>query len=134
MSDYRIILADDHALVREGIKRIIQEDPGLSVVAETGNGLTLLELLKETIPDMIILDISMPRLWGIEAIKIIKERYPTIKLLVLTMHKNKEYLYVAMNSGADGYVLKEDANEILHSAIKTIRRGQTFLSPLMLEK
>jgi DNA-binding NarL/FixJ family response regulator len=131
MSKYRIILADDHALVREGIKRIIQEDPKLTVVDETSDGLELLRLLDETTPDMIILDISMPGLGGIEAIRIIKELYPQIKVLVLTMHKNKEYLYVAMDNGADGYLVKDDANDVLHSAIKTIRRGKTFISPLI---
>lgn len=125
-------MADDHALVREGIKRIIQENPTLSVINETGNGLELLRLLEETTPHMVVLDISMPGLRGIEAIKIIKELYPKIKILVLTMHKSKEYLYLAMNGGADGYVLKEDANDVLHTAIKTIRNGQTFISPTIL--
>jgi len=131
MPRYRIILADDHVLVREGVKRIIQEDPKLTVVDETGDGLELLRLLEDTPTDMIILDISMPGLGGIEAVKIIKELYPQIKVLVLTMHKNKEYLYVAMDNGADGYLVKDDANDVLHSAIKTIRRGKTFISPLI---
>ena len=131
MAKYQIILADDHVLVREGIKRIIQEDPKLRVIDETGDGLELLRRLEETTPDMIIVDISMPGLGGIEAIKIIKELYPKIKILVLTMHKSKEYLYVAMNNGADGYLLKEDANDILHNAIKTLRSGKTFISPLI---
>ncbi len=131
MAKYRIILADDHVLVREGLKRIIQEDPELTVVDETGDGLELLRLLEEAPPDMVILDISMPGLGGIEAIKIIKELHPQIKILVLTMHKSREYLYVAMENGADGYMLKDDANEILHSAIATLRRGETFISPLM---
>lgn len=129
MPNYRILLADDHALVREGIKRIIQEDPKLSVIEEAGDGLDLLRLLAEMTPDLVILDISMPGLRGIEAIKIIKELYPTIKILVLTMHKSKEYLYLAMNDGADGYILKEDANDVLHTAIKTIRHGKTYISP-----
>jgi DNA-binding NarL/FixJ family response regulator len=131
MPKYRIILADDHVLVREGVKRILQEDPKLTVVDETSDGLELLRLLEEITPDMVILDISMPGLGGIEAIRIIKELYPQIKVLVLTMHKSKEYLYVAMDNGADGYMVKDDANEILHSAIKTIRRGKTFISPLI---
>ncbi|MHB9072252.1 MAG: response regulator [Desulfobaccales bacterium] len=132
MSKYRIMLADDHVMVRDGIKRIIHEDAKLSVVEETGDGVELIRLLEETTPDMVILDISMPGLRGLEAIKIIKELYPQIKILVLTMHKTKEYLYLAMNDGADGYVLKEDANDVLHKAIKTIRHGQTFISPIML--
>jgi DNA-binding NarL/FixJ family response regulator len=131
MPKYRIILADDHVLVREGIKRILQEDPRLTVVDETGDGVELLRLLEETTPDMIIIDISMPGLGGIEALKLIKDLYPQIKVLVLTMHKSKEYLYVAMENGADGYLVKDDANDVLHSAIKTIRRGKTFISPLI---
>jgi DNA-binding NarL/FixJ family response regulator len=126
------MLADDHVMVREGIKRIIQEDAKLSVVEETGDGVELMSLLAETTPDMVVLDISMPGLRGLEAVKIIKELYPQIKILILTMHKTKEYLYLAMNDGADGYVLKEDANDVLHKAIKTIRHGQTFISPTML--
>jgi two-component system, NarL family, response regulator NreC len=131
MSSYRIILADDHALVREGIKRIIQEDPALKVVDETGDGVELLHLLEESTPDMVILDISMPGMRGVDALKIIKELYPQVKILVLTMHKTTEYLYMSMDNGADGYLLKEDANEILHSAIQSIRDGKTFISPLM---
>lgn len=132
MSKYRIMLADDHVLVREGIKRILEEDPELSVIEETGDGLELLRLLEGSTPDMVVLDISMPGLRGIEAIRIIKELYPQIKILVLTMHKNKEYLYLTMDGGADGYVLKEDANDVLHTAIKTIRCGKTFISPTIL--
>ncbi len=132
MSKYRIMLADDHVLVREGIKRIIQENAKLSVVEETGDGVELMHLLEETTPDMLILDISMPGLRGLEAIKIIKELYPHVKILVLTMHKRKEYLYSAMHDGADGYILKEDANDILHKAIHTLRHGQTFISPTLL--
>ena len=131
MPNYSIILADDHVLMRQGLKRLIQEDPELQVVDEAGDGLELLEILEESTPDMVMIDINMPRLRGLEAIKIIKELYPDVKVLVLTMSKSKEVLYQAMNSGADGYLLKEDANEILHSAIKNIRRGQTFISPLI---
>jgi DNA-binding NarL/FixJ family response regulator len=131
MSKYRIILADDHVLVREGIKRILQENPKLTVIDETGDGLELLRLLEERSPDLVILDISMPGLGGLEAIKIIKQLHPQIKVLVLTMHRSREYLYEAMDNGADGYLLKDDANDILHSAIATLRRGKTFISPLI---
>jgi DNA-binding NarL/FixJ family response regulator len=131
MSIYRIVLADDHALVREGIKRIVEEDPDLKVVDETADGVELFRLLEESLPDMVILDISMPGMRGIEAIKIIKELYPQMKILVLTMHKTSEYLYVSMDNGADGYLLKEDANDVLHHAIQAIRAGRSFISPLM---
>lgn len=131
MSKYRIILAEDHVLMRKGIKKIIQEDPELAVVGEAGDALELLQLLEEFTPEMVILDISMPRFKGLEAIKIIKGLYPEVKVLILTMHKNKDYVYRAMNDGADGYVLKEDPPESFHSAIKAIRNGKTYVSPLL---
>lgn len=131
MPNYRIILADDHVLMRQGLKKLIQEDPELQVVDEAGDGLELLEILEKSTPDMVIIDINMPRLRGLEAAKFIKELYPEIKVLILTMNNNKELVYQAMNNGADGYLLKDDASEILHSAIKTIRCSKTFISPLI---
>lgn len=131
MSKYRIVLADDHALFRAGIKRILQEDPHLTVIGEAADGLELLDLLDEKTPDLVILDISMPRLQGLEAIKFIKGLHPAVKILILTMHKGKDYVYKAMNKGADGYVIKEDADVVLRSAIDTLRRGETFISPLI---
>jgi DNA-binding NarL/FixJ family response regulator len=117
--------------LRAGVKRIIQENPELTVMGEAGDGLELLHLLEESTPDMVIVDISMPRLKGLEAIKIIKGLYPEVKVLILTMHKNKDYLYKAMDNGADGYLIKEEPPESFHSAIKTIRKGKTYVSPLL---
>jgi DNA-binding NarL/FixJ family response regulator len=131
MSNYRILLADDHVLIREGLKKLIEEDPELQVVDEAGDGLELLEILEKSTPDMVIMDINMPRLRGLEATELVKKLYPNIKVLVLTMNKSKELFYQAMNNGADGYLLKEDANVVLHSAIKAIRLGKTFISPLI---
>ncbi len=131
MSEYRIMLAEDHVLMRRGIKKIVQENPELAVVGEASDGLELLRLLEESTPDMVILDISMPRFKGIAAIKIIKGLYPEVKVLILTMHKSRDYLYQAMDNGADGYVLKEDAPESFHAAIQTIRNGKTYVSPLL---
>jgi DNA-binding NarL/FixJ family response regulator len=131
MHPYKIILADDHALMREGLKRIIQEDPELRVIDEAGDGLELLEILERSIPDMVIIDINMPRLRGLEATRFIKELYPEVKVLILTMNKSKELVYHAMNIGANGYLLKEDAHEVLRVAIESIRRGENFISPLI---
>ncbi len=128
---YRIVLADDHVLVRHWIRKIIVNNPELQVAGEVGDGLELLEFLKKSRPDMILLDISMPHLGGIDATRIIKENYPGIKVLILTMHKNKAYLEEALSAGAEGYLLKEEADLELHSAIATIRRGQTYICPLM---
>jgi DNA-binding NarL/FixJ family response regulator len=131
---YRIVLADDHVLVRQGIRKIIQEDYKMEVIGEAGDGLELMELLQECCPDLVILDISMPRLQGLEATKRIKALYRGVKVLVLTMHRSKEYLRQALENGADGYLLKEDADLALFSAIEALRRGQVFISPLLAEQ
>lgn len=131
MSPYRIVLADDHMMFRQGIRRIIEEIAGLEVVGEIGDGIKILEVLKKTKPHMIILDISMPNLRGIEAIREIKKAFPDMKVLILTMHKSKEYLYHAFSAGAEGYLIKEDADTELVSAVETIRRGKAYISPLL---
>jgi DNA-binding NarL/FixJ family response regulator len=128
---YLIVLADDHALIRDGLKRILLEDTKLKVIGEAGDGLELLNLLKrsELIPDMVILDISMPNLSGIEATHRIKMIYPNIKILILSMHKDQEYLSRALSAGADGYLLKEDSDRDLFTAIETIELGGVYVSP-----
>lgn len=127
----KIILADDHAMVRRGIKKILQEDPGLTVIDEAGDGQELLEKLKTVIPDLCIVDISMPRMGGLEAAARIKKRCPKVKILILTMHRDKAFLERAMEIGADGYILKEEMDVDLHSAIEDIFSGKTYTSPLL---
>jgi DNA-binding NarL/FixJ family response regulator len=125
---YRIVIADDHSLFRKGMKRLIEDMPGLEVVGEAGDGLELLELLKEKAPDLAVVDISMPNLRGIEATREIRTLYPDTKVLVLTMHKSKEYLYHSISAGAQGYLLKEDSDVELLSAIETIRKGGIYMT------
>ena len=120
-SSYQIVLADDHPLFREGIKRVMEAIPDLEVVGEAGDGLELLTLMQGTTPDMLILDITMPNLQGIEAAQEIKRLYPGVKILILTMHKSREHLCRALGAGAEGYLLKENAYADLVSAIETIR-------------
>jgi DNA-binding NarL/FixJ family response regulator len=127
MSDYRIVLADDHVLIRQGLGKLIEGVGDLKVVGEVGDGLELLSLLERSIPDLVIVDLSMPRLRGIEAIREIRKRGVEVKILVLTMHK--EYLHQALAAGANGYLLKEDVDRELFSAIAQIRRGEIHLSP-----
>jgi DNA-binding NarL/FixJ family response regulator len=131
MDRYRIILADDHALLRQGLRKIIEEMDDLQVIGDAGDGLELLSLLKTLTPDMVIVDISMPKLRGIETIRETKRLYPKVKILVLTMHK--EYLHPALSAGATGYLLKEDVDRELFSAIKHIRQGKVHLSPRLRE-
>ena len=125
------MLADDHVLVRQGLKRIINGTGDLAVVGEASDGLELLELLGKVSPDMVILDISMPRLRGIEAIQEIRRIRPNARVLILTMHRDKEYLYQSLSSGAMGYLLKEDADQELFAAIGRIRQGKTYVSPYL---
>lgn len=127
MGHYRIILADDHVLIRQGLGKIIEGVADLEVIGEAGDGFELLSLLKTATPEMVVLDISMPNLRGIEVIRVIKGKYPDVKMLVLTMHK--EYLHQSLSAGVDGYLLKEDADRELFSAIENIRRGGIYLSP-----
>jgi DNA-binding NarL/FixJ family response regulator len=131
---YHIVLADDHFMFRHGIKRIIEESDGLLVIGEASDGLELLSLLKKATPDMVILDISMPKLRGLEAAREIKTLYPQVKILILSMHKSKEYLVQALSARIDGYLLKEDTDVELVSAIETIQRGKIFLSPILSEE
>jgi DNA-binding NarL/FixJ family response regulator len=128
---YRIVLADDHVMFRRGIKRIVEGMADVEVVGEAGDGLELLELLKKMTPELVILDISMPNLRGLEATREVKIINPEIKVLLLTMHKDKEYLYHAFSAGAEGYLLKEDADTELFNAIEAIKKGGTYVSPLL---
>ena len=126
---YRVILADDHVLVRRGLKLILEENSNLEIAAEVGDGLELLNVLQKINPDLIILDVSMPNLRGIEAIPEIRRVRPNAKVLMLTMHKEEDYLYQAISAGANGYLLKEDAEKELFSAIEHIKNGKIYISP-----
>lgn len=134
MAPYSIVLADDHALVRHGLRRILEGMEDLEVVGEANDGLELLHLLTHLTPQMVILDIFMPNLRGIEAITEIKMMHPEVKILILTMHRDKEYLYLALSAGAKGYLLKEDAPKELFSAIAKVRQDKTYISPYFSDK
>jgi DNA-binding NarL/FixJ family response regulator len=113
------------------MKLLIERMPDVEVVGEAGDGLELLNLLKELAPDMAIIDIAMPNLRGIEAAREIKMINPLTKVLILTMHKSKEYLYHSIAAGADGYLLKEDSDVELLSAIDKIRNGETYVTRIL---
>lgn len=125
---YSIVLAEDHALVREGIKSLIENTPGLAVVGEAEDGISLLRLLDKVHPRMVILDIAMPGLRGLEAAREIQDRHPDIQILFLSMHRRREFLSMAFAAGAKGYLLKEDSSQELIAAIEEIRKGRTYLS------
>ena len=131
MDAHRIVLADDHYLIREGLRSILEERADLQVAGEASDGLELLSLLDRLKPHLVILDISMPHLQGIDTARQIKMNYPEMKILILTMHREREFLYAAISAGVEGYLLKEDAQKELLLAVDTIRRGEGFLSPIL---
>ena len=131
MTPYGIVLADDHVLFRRGVKKIIEGINGLEVVGEANDGLELLELLKQKTPALVILDISMPNLRGLEAAREIKILYPWVKILLLTMHKTKKFLQQGLEAQVDGFLVKEDADTELLQAIQAIKSGGKFYSPLL---
>jgi DNA-binding NarL/FixJ family response regulator len=128
---YEILLVDDHPLVLQGIKSIIAAQSELAVVGELRDGLELLNCLTHRLPHLVILDISMPGLGGIEATRLIKSSYPEIKVLILTLHNRREYVDQARLAGAEGYLLKDEVEKELLSAIETLRQGSPYLSPLL---
>ena len=128
MKNHHILLADDHVMFRQGIKRIIEDSDNFKVVGEVGNGLELLEFLKNRSVDLVILDISMPDMRGIEATREAKIICPDIKVLILTMHKNTEYVQHAIKAGANGYLIKEDSDTELLTAINKILQGDRYIS------
>lgn len=131
MPPYRILLAEDHVLFREVIKKAINGSFGLQVAGEVSDGLELLSFLKELVPDLIILDISMPKMSGLEAAQKIKANYPQVKILILTMHKSMVHIRGAMEAQVDGYLLKENAYADLLTAIEVIKHGGVYISPLI---
>ncbi len=129
MSAIRVVLADDHALVRAGIRALLERLPGIEVVAEADNGREALQLIKKSAPNLILLDISMAGLGGLEALPRIVKDFPSVKVLILSGHANEEYVLRALRCGAAGYMLKEAAAEELELAIKAVTQGKTYLSP-----
>ena len=126
MKKASIILADKNVTFRKALRRIIQKDPTLSVINEVGDGVELLKLLEETRPDAVILDISMPKLSGLHTALIIKQFYPEVKVVILTLHREKEYFLKANAIGVEGYVIKHEADNI-NLAIKNVLNGKKYL-------
>lgn len=125
----RVLLVDDHTILREGIRLLLSLAPDMDVVGEACDGYEALEQVKVLSPDLVLMDIAMPGLDGLEATKRIKERHKGVKVLILTQHDNKEYVYPILKVGADGYVLKKAAGTELVSAIRSVVEGGTFLYP-----
>lgn len=128
----KIMLADDHILIREGLRQLLEFDGSIKVVAEAGDGEECLELLEENKPDVLLLDINMPKKNGIEVLKNIKERNIEIKVLILTVHNEIEYLMKAVEIGVDGYIMKDSDLDELKNAITTVISGENYIQPKLI--
>lgn len=125
----RILLVDDHALVRRGVRLILDQEPDLEVVAEAGDGAEAVALLRDLAVDLVILDIAMPRMTGLQAAREIARRREPPPVLMLSMHDNEQYFFEALKVGASGYVLKSVADEDLVAACRSAMRGEAFVYP-----
>ena len=125
----RVILADDHRILREGLKTMLETQPDVEVIGEAENGRDARDLAGELAPDIVIMDIGMPGLNGVEATRQIVSRFPGVRVLALSMHSDKRFVSEVLRAGACGYLLKDSAFEELARALEAVARGQTYLSP-----
>jgi len=125
----RIFIAEDHAIVRDGLRSLLSVNEGFEIVGEAEDGLGAIRLISALKPDIVLLDLTMPRMNGLEAIKEIKRQSPSTKVLVLTVHKSEGYVFASLREGADGYIPKEANYSELILAIKNVLMGRTYISP-----
>ncbi|MBI3805151.1 MAG: response regulator transcription factor [Nitrospirae bacterium] len=129
MRRIKILIADDHTIVRQGMRRLLEGYPDLEVVGESQDGDETVAAAERLAPELVIMDISMPGFSGLEATRKIKKKYPAIKIVILTVHAEKEYIFQILQSGASGYLLKGSPIEELVTAIRAVDRGESYLSP-----
>lgn len=127
----RVIIADDHTIFRSGLNMLLSSEPDINVIGEAEDGQTAIQLAKELNPDVILMDIGMPELNGIEATERIKLETPDINILVLTMHRSDEYFFKVLEAGASGYILKGAETSELINAVRSVAKGEVFLYPSM---
>jgi len=133
-NNVRIVLADDHTILREGLRALLSADPDFEIIGEAGDGREAVRCVEKLGPDLLLMDLSMPRMSGMDAISEIKKRYPQTKIIALTVHKTEEYLLSTLQAGVDGYVLKDATHDELVMAIHNVMAGKRYLSPGISEK
>lgn len=131
MDKIRVLIADDHSMVRQGLKQILELEDDMTVIAQAPNGEEAIKLAKECGPDVILMDINMPGMNGLQAIKEMKEDNIPSKIIVLTIHEDREYLFKTLQMGAEGYVLKDADPNVLIEAIRSVNRGQSYIQANM---
>jgi DNA-binding NarL/FixJ family response regulator len=130
----KIVIAEDQTIVRKGLRSLLQSEENIEVVAEAGDGLETIKCVEQYSPDLVLLDLAMPKMSGLSALKEIKDRFKNTKILVLTFHTSEEYILEAFGSGADGYCLKNDTHTELLTAINNLLAGKSYISPSVSEK
>ena len=134
VENLRIVLAEDHTILREGLRALLSANPDFEIIGEAQDGREAVRCVEKLEPDLLLMDLSMPRMSGMDAIREIKKRYPEIKIIALTVHKTEEYLLNTLQAGADGYVLKDATHDELVLAIQNVMGGKSYLSPGVSEK
>ncbi len=125
----RILIVEDHTLLRAGLRALLSQDSDIDIVGEADNGRDAIRAVGTLSPHLVLMDLTMPGMNGIEAITDLKRRYPDTRVLVLTIHKTEEYIHEALRAGADGYILKDASHDELRVAIRSVLNGKTYLSP-----
>jgi DNA-binding NarL/FixJ family response regulator len=125
---HRILIVDDHTLFRAGVRALLTQDPDIEVVGEADNGRDAIRAVGQLAPHLVLMDLTMPEMNGMEAITEIKRRYPDVRVLVLTLHKAEDYVHASLKAGADGYILKDATQEEFRVAIRSVLQGKTYLS------
>jgi DNA-binding NarL/FixJ family response regulator len=126
---HRIVIAEDHTILREGLRALLASDPSLEVVGEARDGQEAIRGAEKFKPHLILMDLSMPRMNGLDAIREIRKKCPEMKILILTVHKSDEYIQAALEAGANGYILKDSSHTELSLAIRNVLEGKYFISP-----
>ena len=134
MSKLRIFLAEDHETIRAGLKLLVDSQPDMEIIGEADNGRAAVQLVQQLLPDVVVMDVSMPELNGLQATKKLTQKCPQVKVLALTRHTDEGYLQQLLQAGASGYVLKQSKPTELLRAIRFIAEGQTYLDPAITEK
>lgn len=129
-----IVITEDQTLVRQGLRSLLESEDKLKVVAEAGDGIEAIRCVEKYKPDLVLMDLAMPKMSGLSALKDIKNMYPDTKIIALTFHSSEEYILEAFKSGADGYCLKKDSHAELLTAIKSILSGKSYISPSISSK
>ena len=128
-TDTKILIVDDHALLREGLQSLLSAEPGIRVVGTAENAESAVDKIAGLHPDVVVTDLAMPETGNVDAIRLIRDAHPDVRILALTFHKEDSYIHAALQAGADGYVLKDDSRDELVIAIRSVNNGKNFLSP-----